>query len=107
MIILLSDLKETFQFALEIPGYFLKLTSLMEASNSWTIILPLERLLGNKVVHMQEKAQDPAGQFKVSASRKATFWKNKYHIPLRTSCRRPFALYLIAFLVQLCYFYYF
>lgn len=51
--------RKTFQFVLEVPGCFLRLTSLMEASNSWTIILPLEWLLGNKVVHMQEKAQDP------------------------------------------------
>lgn len=51
--------RKTFQFALEVPGCFLRLMSLIETSNSWTIILPLEWLLGNKVVHMQEKAQEP------------------------------------------------
>lgn len=59
MMIWLSDLEETFQFALEVPGYFLRLMSLMEASSSGTIILPSERLLGSKIVHIQEKAQHP------------------------------------------------
>lgn len=59
IIIWLSDLEGTFQFALEVPGCFLSPTCLMEASISRTIILPLEWLLGNKVVCVQEQAQAP------------------------------------------------
>lgn len=62
---------------------------------------------GTKIVqqghpHPRESTASLLGDSRSWASWKATFWKDKQKLPLRTPCRRPFALRLIVFLAQPC-----